>query len=1004
MKFKLLATLASVLLAGSMLAQNLNTESIEGSMLGGANPSQNINILSMQKVAELDGSPIKTLATGEVFTIEGQYNLTLFDYGTKTTSSVTATITRSGNNYSLNDPNSFLSNIPFTFRNNTLTFTPQYFGTVNIGVTAYARVEPFKGGDRNSTTTFTRQTSMSVPFDASTGTIQFENPSGFCWVAYSSNTNFNNNTLYGIVGAKEFISCEPWKDAGTAIFVDGWVLPAFGKDVTDVKNWYEVPLQQATNNSKRYRLVDPYHCNPNFETGDNTSTTKGYINFNISDANHVVFETGVDAGWANPEAEVTTFYCYNQLGWYMDYYNVPASTVIEQLGDLIPYTTYKNGVVSLDYIIDNREKIYDATFGYQDDPLAGYYWPGDLSARIIMPGGKAVGIANSTVEATAVSDKTATISFDFKTFNLAASDKVYVTVTNGRLYTQTIEIDGTTHADVTIDGLFPTTTYNMTITLDVKSGNSTVATSFPTTVTFTTLDEIVVPETWNDAGTAVFMDGWVSPEFGYDQKDVKYWYEVPLQQNSINKNRYRLVDPYHCNPYFKPGENTSTTTGYINFDISDEDHVIVETGVEAGWANPSEGITKIYCFNSLAYRMAYDNKDAQTVIKEHGSDIPYATYKNGVIDLGSMNMPELGLTYDAIFGYNNEPLYGGAWGDEYGNVYDMTARIIMPGGIAVGIANSTVAANNETDKTATISFDFKTFNAPSNSTVYATLSDGQGYSKRVQISGTHADVELTELQPLTSYNMTLTLEVIDRFNTSVATSFPATVSFTTTEEIIVVPEKEVEKYTLTLAVGQTVNPAAYLLNAEPTAWASDDDAVADIDGTDIVGRAFGNTVVTGTDADGDAVAQIDVNVCPVLTVAYPEGVTLAYNVIYGSRADVAISPLGGWKVNSLALDGIDVTADFADGRYLSAEPLSADATLVVVTEAQGNTTTYKVFVDGSSVQVDNADITAVTVRYIQSNIEAYSGTLDALSLEPGAYTIELTDASGVVSSFRVVLQ
>ena len=737
MKIKLLATLASVLLAGSMLAQNpFTAEGLSVRNLDGISPKNASEIVkakpqtktqepslkkntarrvtTMQKVSELDGSPVKTLANGDVYTIEGKYTLYIddcyFQGGAGYTSfPVTISYDARNSRYIMSDDtdNWFVSDVPFTFSNNRMTIRQVNFSDMLFTTHIY----------NWSSQKTVQQSSMSVPFDPNTGTFTFPSDTGFGWWQYNLWGDFTGNfynifdVLRGVhQGQPTIPSTETWNDAGTAVFVDGWVLPAFSEDVTDVKNWYEVPLQQDANNSKRYRLVDPYHCNPNFKTGNNTSTTKGYINFNISDPDHVVFETGVDAGWANREAGVTTFYCYNQLGWYMGFYDVPASTVIDQLGDQIPYTTYKNGVVSLDYIIDGREKIYDATFGYQDDPLAGFYWPGDLSARIIMPGGKAVGIANSTVKASDVSDKTATISFDFKTFNLAASDKVTATVTNGRLFTQTFEIDGT-HADVTLEGLTPSTLYNMTLTLDAKSGNSTVA-----------------------------------------------------------------------------------------------------------------------------------------------------------------------------------------------------------------------------------------------------------------------------------------------------TSFPATVSFTTAEEIIVVPEKEVEKYTLTLAVGQKVNPAAYLLNAQPTAWASDDDAVADIDGTDIVGHAFGNTIVTGNDADGDAVAQLDVNVCPMLTVLYPEGATLTYNVIYGARADVAISPLDGWKVNSLALDGIDVTADFADGRYLSAEPLSADATLVVVTEAQDNTTTYKVFVDGSSVKVDNADITAVTVRYIHSDIEIYSGTLDALSLEPGAYTIELTDASGVVSSFRVVLK
>lgn len=727
MKTKILATLASVLLAGSMLAQNLNTESIAGSMLGGANPSHDINILSMQKVSELDGTPIKRAKNGDVFTIEGDYTLSLFDYGTKTTSTVTATITQTGNNYYLNEEN-FLSNIPFTFRNNTLTFTPQYFGTVNIGQIVYARVEPFKGGDRNSTTTFTRQSSMSVPFDASTGTIQFESPSGFCWAVYSSSTNFNNNTYLGIVGAKEFTSC------------------------------------------------------------------------------------------------------------------------------------------------------------VQIDP-------------------------------------------------------------------------------------------------------------------------------WPDAGTAIFMDGWVSPEFGYDQKDVNNWYEVPLQQDANNPKRYRLVDPYHCNPYFKSGDNTSTTTGYINFDISDENHVIVETGVEAGWANTSEGITKFYCFNSLAYQMAFYNKDAQTVIKEHGSDIPYTTYKNGVIDLGSINMPILGLTYDAIFGYNNTPLSGDAWGDGRGNFYDMTARIIMPGGIAVGIANSTVAANNEADKTATISFDFKTFNAPSLSTVYATLSDGKGYSKRVQVSGTHADVELTDLQPLTSYTMTLTLEVVDRFGTSVATSFPTTVTFTTLEEIVV-PDPEIDAPAFVMvAPYETIDLSSYFSEVEVAAWTTADDNIAAVEAGKVIGQNYGETTVTATRPKGGEWATIKVLVCPSLTVLYPEGVETTHLVGYASPIDVKLGANNGWRVCTASVDGRDITAQIeANGWLLSNMTVTDDTTVNIVTAKTTNPSWadgIRIIVDGRDVSITGAGpMDNVTITNYKDDTKVYNWNVKEIPFsEGGVFNVKITNnENGQEAYFRMVIK
>ena len=50
-------------------------------------------------------------------------------------------------------------------------------------------------------------------------------------------------------------------------------------------------------------------------------------------------------------------------------------------------------------------------------------------------------------------------------------------------------------------------------------------------------------------------------------------YKVKMQQSNENKFVYRLVDPYLSGPVAQ--QNKSTKGGYIVFDMSDFDHVVL---------------------------------------------------------------------------------------------------------------------------------------------------------------------------------------------------------------------------------------------------------------------------------------------------------------------------------------------------------------------------------------------------------------------------------------------
>lgn len=182
---------------------------------------------------------------------------------------------------------------------------------------------------------------------------------------------------------------EGWTSLGNATFMDGWLLPGVGIDQTNRENWYEVELQQNDENKAVYRLVNPYKGNCPL-AAINQSTKNGYIQFDVTDPDHVVF-ANVDAGFVFADAGITEFYCNNNLSYYVNG-GYPASVVIEQLGDQIPYTTFKDGVLTLGRITTDDGVYNDACYGTQNKKNALYGWndenddPANMSVAVYFPG------------------------------------------------------------------------------------------------------------------------------------------------------------------------------------------------------------------------------------------------------------------------------------------------------------------------------------------------------------------------------------------------------------------------------------------------------------------------------------------------------------------------------------------------------------------------------------------------------------------------------------------
>ena len=255
-------------------------------------------------------------------------------------------------------------------------------------------------------------------FDAAAGTLTFGTDNGLAYPACTDPEGINQVGYYNIVdleGATKVGEVEDedddWAVVGTATFTDPWLLPGFGEDQW-AEGWqWEVTLEQKKDNSGLYRLVDPYKGDSP-AANINQSTSKGYITFDVSDPDHVLF-LPTEAGFKYSAAGIPAFYCMNTLGMYYEMYkdSFEPAEIVSILGDAIPYTTFKNGVVSLSSETINGLLKYDANFGISAAEPYGYTWTdqddqtlnmtGQIVFNLTQEGGGTNGVAGLEVEAVA---------------------------------------------------------------------------------------------------------------------------------------------------------------------------------------------------------------------------------------------------------------------------------------------------------------------------------------------------------------------------------------------------------------------------------------------------------------------------------------------------------------------------------------------------------------------------------------------------------------------------
>lgn len=243
-------------------------------------------------------------------------------------------------------------------------------------------------------------------YDVESNNLVFPTDCGLSWSAYTELTADSQSFVgdFAILDIVEGYRFNPmaanegdWNPIGNLTFHDGWLVPALGPSFAD-QNDYLVPFEQNEENPYRYRLLNPYLYGP---VAPYNASEGGYIVFDISDPDHVVFLPS-DAGFENKAimpGGITSFYCYNALGYEM--VNNPSLSIEEILVyfDYIPLTTFKDNTVTLGSVSNQNEKAYDANFGYQSSPLGGNFWDGvDMTASITFPSWFSAGIGSAVEE------------------------------------------------------------------------------------------------------------------------------------------------------------------------------------------------------------------------------------------------------------------------------------------------------------------------------------------------------------------------------------------------------------------------------------------------------------------------------------------------------------------------------------------------------------------------------------------------------------------------------
>lgn len=179
---------------------------------------------------------------------------------------------------------------------------------------------------------------------------------------------------------------------------------------------------------------------------------------------------------------------------------------------------------------------------------------------------------------------------------------------------------------------------------------------------------------WNYIGKGEFKDAWFNI---FWNSGIAEPYEVDIYQNKSNSNLYLAYNPYggSDSPYAEI--NQSSQTGYLIFDVTDPECVIVRPSVYAATFDIGDSNAPFYNFNLEAYY--YYNGNSYSSIKNYFKEqgISISTYKSSTREISIKNGlfyfepgVEDGYTWtgDTMEGYLKLPQTGGGDAGNTGNL------------------------------------------------------------------------------------------------------------------------------------------------------------------------------------------------------------------------------------------------------------------------------------------------------------------------------------------------
>ena len=203
-------------------------------------------------------------------------------------------------------------------------------------------------------------------------------------------------------------------------------------------------------------------------------------------------------------------------------------------------------------------------------------------------------------------------------------------------------------------------------------------------------------DSWvNVDGTASLVDPWFMSSFEFEEGKTQYDYPISLsvQNNESKPNQYRLVNPYAGSMFTSYNLDSNGGVGYIVFDFSDPDCVIILPGIYSGLTfQMSSANYMFYCNNNAG--LYYNSGYTAAEIKKIASGAYNTDDNDYSFTLSTYDSDTKIITLaDAYFGFKvgttDNSLSGYKWNDA-----DMTGAIDLSKVNFAGVTDITVDNNN----------------------------------------------------------------------------------------------------------------------------------------------------------------------------------------------------------------------------------------------------------------------------------------------------------------------